>query len=289
MHKIAIYVNLVANTVLLIAKLLVAVLSSSLSVVASLVDGALDFLSTAIVWTTTRLMENKDQSRYPVGRNALEPLGILIFSVIMVTSFVQVGIEGFERLLGRSHSTVALGPVVIGIMTSTIVVKGACWVWCRTVRNSSVQALASDAVTDVIFNFFSILFPLVGTYADVWWLDPLGAIVLSGYVIVSWSRICKTNIQNLTGATASMDDLNTLLYLTMRFAKSINQITYIAAYHAGDKLNVEVDLILDPSLELKDSHDLGESLQYVIESLPIVDRAFVHLDYDSSNPPGHLW
>lgn len=66
----------------------------------------------------------------------------------MVTSFVQVGIEGFERLLGRSHSTVALGPVVIGIMTSTIVVKGACWVWCRTVRNSSVQALASDAVTD---------------------------------------------------------------------------------------------------------------------------------------------
>jgi len=48
----AIYLNFAANTILLILKIVVVLLSSSLSVLASLVDGALDFLSTFIVWTS---------------------------------------------------------------------------------------------------------------------------------------------------------------------------------------------------------------------------------------------
>lgn len=41
-------------------------------------------------------------------------------------------------------------------------------------------------------------------------------------------------------------------------------------------------------MTLRDSHDLGESLQYVLESVPNVDRAFVHLDYKGWNLPTHM-
>ena len=74
----------------------------------------------------------------------------------------------------------------------------------------------------------------------------------------------------------------------MRFAKTIKQIQGLQAYHAGDKLNVEVDIILDEGTKLRDSHDLGESLQYVLESVPMVDRAFVHMDYRYDNLPTHM-
>jgi hypothetical protein len=53
----------------------------------------------------------------------------------------------------------------------------------------------------------------------------------------------------------------------MRFAKTIKQIQGINAYHAGDKLNVEVDIVVDETMALRDSHDLGESLQYVLGEL----------------------
>ena len=78
---VAIYVNLAANILLLAGKTVVIVLTSSLSVLASLVDAALDFLSTAIVWTTTKLISRQDQYAYPVGRRRLEPIGVLVFSV----------------------------------------------------------------------------------------------------------------------------------------------------------------------------------------------------------------
>ncbi|KAJ9605058.1 hypothetical protein H2200_010448 [Cladophialophora chaetospira] len=285
---VAIYINLAANIILLAGKIVVIVLTSSLSVLASLVDAALDFLSTAIVWTTTRIISRQDQYAYPIGRRRLEPVGVLVFSVIMITSFFQVALQCLNRLLSPDHSVVELGLPAIVIMLTTVGIKGFCWFWCRLVKNSSVQALAQDAATDVVFNIFSIIFPLVGFYFKIWWLDALGGLLLSLYVIFNWSTTSVEHVRNLCGVSATADQRNVLLYLAMRFAKPIRHIQGLQAYHTGDKLNVEVDIVLDENMSLRDSHDLGESLQYVLESVPTVDRAFVHADYADWNLPSHM-
>ncbi len=158
--QVAIYLNLAANTILLIGKVVVMLLTSSLSVLASLVDAALDFLSTGIVWTTTRLIARHDSYTYPVGRRRLEPIGVLVFSVIMVTSFFQVALQCFNRLTSSDRDVLELTLPAIIIMASTVFIKALLWLWCRLIKNSSVQALAQDAMTDVIFNIFSIIFPL---------------------------------------------------------------------------------------------------------------------------------
>jgi len=287
---VAIYLNLAANTILLILKIIVTVLTDSLSVLASLVDAALDFLSTAIVWTTTTIISRSDTDiqNFPVGRRRLEPIGVLVFSVIMITSFFQVALQAIQALMSPKHEVVALTIPAVAIMSSTVIIKLFCYFWCRLIRNSSVQALAQDALTDVVFNTFSIIFPLAGYFAHIWWLDPLGGLLLSLYVIVAWSLTTRIHILNLTGRAASADERNILLYLTMRFAHTIKHIQGLTAYHAGDKLNVEVDIVLDSEMSLQDSHDLGESLQYVLESVPGVERAFVHADYKMVNLPSHM-
>lgn len=139
----AIWLNLIANAVLLAGKLVVVISVPSMSVLASLVDAVLDFLSTAIVWTTTRLISSsqQDQHSYPVGRRRLEPVGVLVFSIIMITCFCQVALECIQRLAGPDHAVLELGISALAIMVGTIVIKGAAWVWCRLVKNSSVRAL----------------------------------------------------------------------------------------------------------------------------------------------------
>lgn len=132
---VAIYINLAANIFLLAAKLAVIVMTSSLSVLASLVDAALDFLSTAIVWLTTRIISQQDQYAYPIGRRRLEPVGVLVFSIIMITSFFQVLLSCFNRLLSDDHTVVELGVPAIAIMLSTVVIKGFAGsgvVWSKT-------------------------------------------------------------------------------------------------------------------------------------------------------------
>lgn len=158
--NLAIRINFAANVILLGSKVAIMALTSSMSVLAGLVDGVLDFLSTVIIWITTTLIRRQDRNRYPISRRRLEPLSVLVFSVIMVTSFFQVALSSINRLTSDDHELVELSLPSVVLMAATVVIKLLCWLWCRLIPSPSVQVLAQDAMTDVVFNTFSIIFPL---------------------------------------------------------------------------------------------------------------------------------
>lgn len=107
----AITINFIANVVLLFGKIIVTFRTNSLSIVASLLDSVLDFLSTLIVWASNQMTQIRDKTKYPVGRSRLEPLGILVFSVLMIVSFFQIAIQGVQQLLAGSDAHGVLRPL----------------------------------------------------------------------------------------------------------------------------------------------------------------------------------
>lgn len=286
----AININVVANILLLAGKTFAVFTTGSLSLVASLVDSALDLLCTLIVWSTSRLVLWRLQAmqrRFPVGRRRLEPLGILVFSIIMVISFLQILQESFSRLLPPHAEAEVLSWTAIASLLATIVLKGAIGLGCRSIKSSQVQALVQDCKTDVIFNTLSLLFPFIGYRANVWWLDPAGAGLLSIFIIYDWGHTCFENVVRLSGEAADDHTLKKLIYLAYRFAPVVAGFKNVTAYHAGDGVWVEFDVLLDEKTPLNRSHDIAETLQYCAEGLGEVDRAFVTTDYAASGPLGH--
>ncbi|PHH85637.1 hypothetical protein CDD83_139 [Cordyceps sp. RAO-2017] len=264
--------------------------TGSLSLVASLVDSALDLLCTLIVWTTTRLVLwrlGALRKRFPVGRRRLEPLGILVFSVIMIISFLQILQESVSRLMPGHGQAEPLSLGAVLALAATIVVKGAIGLACRPVRTAQVQALVQDCKTDVIFNSLSLLFPLVGYRADVWWLDPAGAGLLSLFIVYDWGRTSFENVVRLSGEAADERTVRKLTYMAYRFSPVVEGFKSITAYHAGDGVWAEFDILLDENTRLNRSHDIAETLQYCAEGLAGIDRAFVTTDYAAVGPTGH--
>lgn len=283
----AIRVNLFFNIILLFGKSIVVYMTMSMSVLASLVDSVLDLLSTLIIMVSNKYAIAQS-SKFPIGRKRLEPIGILVFSVIIVLSFFQVAEESLSQLLHQNHDDIVnLNSTSIGIMIFTIAVKLIAYLWCISIKNSSVQALAEDAKTDIVFNFFSIIFPFIGHFLRIWWIDAFGALVLCIYVIYQWIFLAFEHINKLTGSHADKEDYQQILYLTVRFADTIKKITNFKAYHVGDFLFVEIDIVFANDIDFKDSHDIAEALQYAIETLPYVERCFVHIDYREGNFLGH--
>ncbi|KAF7297121.1 Cation diffusion facilitator [Mycena indigotica] len=288
--KIALNVNIAVNILLLGTKGFAVLLSSSVSLLASFVDSALDFLSTLIIWGAALASNKKDDSTrfvYPTGKKRFEPLGVLIFSVCMIASFSQVLVESLRKLFvtGDDHlGTVSLFGKIT--MIATIVIKSVIWIWCAKFQSSSIQALAQDAKNDVFFNTFSLIIPWVGELLSIKQLDPLGGAFLSIYIIVEWIRTLLENFTKLSGKIASNEHHARVLYLVSKF-NPVQEISYLEVYHVGDELIVEVDIILPSSTSLPYAHDVGETIQASIEALELVSRAYVHLDYSSDNPAQH--
>ncbi|KAF9415173.1 hypothetical protein BGZ94_000160 [Podila epigama] len=288
--QLAINVSFLANVFLVILKIWTVLLSDSLAVLASMIDSLMDLLSGAIIWYSARLRRSTtDGDRYPVGKARMEPLGIIVFASVMVTSFSQVMLQAVERLVsGSDEIVVDLGLIIMILLGLNILIKTLLWLWCRTMTDSaSVQALAQDHLNDVVFNVFSTLFPLAGQYLDFWWLDATGAIILSIYIITEWVGTCLHNIRRLTGQAASSADIQQLTYMAYRFSNTIQAIDTVRAYSVGEGLFVEIDIVLPPDTPLSQAHDLGESLQGALERLDNVERAFVHIDYNAIHAIEH--
>lgn len=286
--KIALNVNIVVNILLLGSKGAAVALSNSISLLASFVDSALDFLSTLIIWGADFAAKREDHgTKYPTGKKRFEPLGVLIFSVCMIASFSQVLVESVKKLFGEE--TGEIGTVSLfgkATMVATILVKTVIWIWCAKFQSTSIQALAQDAKNDVFFNVFSLIIPWVGEILSIRQLDPLGGALLSVYIIVEWIQTLLENFGKLSGRIASSDHHFRILYLISRF-EPVLEVSYLEVYHVGDELIVEVDVILPSDTSLPFAHDVGETIQTTLEALDLVSRAYVHLDYNSANPAQH--
>ncbi|KAF9164256.1 hypothetical protein DFQ26_001637 [Actinomortierella ambigua] len=290
MIELAIQISMVANIVLVLSKIWTVVMSASLAVLASMIDSLMDLLSGCIVWYSVRMRKDaKDGHKYPVGKARMEPLGVIVFGSIMMTSFAQVLLQSIERLLaGEEDHPVELDPITLVLLAANILIKLALWLWCRNIKNSSsVQALAQDHYIDVIFNVFSTFFPVAGKFLNLWWLDAAGAIALCIFIIYKWAETCLDNIRRLTGHVATVKDAQQLTYMAYRFSDLIEAVDTVRSYYVGDGLFVEVDIVMARDSPLPLAHDIGESLQEALECLDIVERAFVHIDIDVDHEIEH--
>lgn len=117
------------------------------------------------------------------------------------------------------------------------------------------------------------------------YLDPIGAILISIYIMVNWWKTGYGQIKLLTGYTAKPMFLSKLTWICLNHDNNVKQIDTVRAFYFGNNFLVEVDIVLPEEMSLKQAHDIGESLQQKLERLPEVERAFVHLDYECTHDP----
>jgi len=73
------------------------------------------------------------------------------------------------------------------------------------------------------------------------------------------------------------------MYMAYRFSPLVEGFKSLKCYHAGDGVCVEIDVLMKEETPLRKCHDIAETLQYCLEGLNEVDRAFVTMDCEYSD------
>ena len=281
--KFAIKISLLCNVLLLIAKAVASYLSGSMSIISSVVDSAVDLASGVIIWYTNRSIKGTNFYDYPQGKARLEPLGIVVLSVVMTVASVQLIITSVTKIAeGTARADISITTIII--ISATILVKIILFLYCRTKKTPSTAVLSQDHRNDVLSNAVALGFGYLGY--KVWKnADPIGAILISLYIAFGWWRTGREQIQALTGHTAQPALLQKLLWICLHHDRRVQYIDTLRAYHFGYNLLVEVHIVLPQNMTLQEAHDIGEPLQQKLEKFPKVERAFVHIDYEFEHHP----
>eukprot|EP00002_Diphylleia_rotans_P014071 TRINITY_DN2737_c0_g1_i1.p1 TRINITY_DN2737_c0_g1~~TRINITY_DN2737_c0_g1_i1.p1 ORF type:complete len:496 (-),score=135.35 TRINITY_DN2737_c0_g1_i1:366-1853(-) len=286
--RIAASLSLLCNVGLFILKLIIAITSGSLAVIASTLDSLLDLVSGFVLWYSSKKADGKDAASfylYPVGMSRAEPAGVLVFCAVMGMVSLQVIIEGISRLLAAKDD-LAFSLTDVFLMLVVVITKLLLHLYCRVIKSPSAQALAQDHRNDIITNTLGLIFAYFGANYQ-WWLDPLGAMLFSSFILWTWVNTGRETIELVVGKTATPDFLQQLTYVCFNHHPKVMKIDTVRAFHFGTNFLVEVDIVLPAEMPLRETHDIGESLQMKLEKIPSVERAFVHIDYEWQHKREH--
>ncbi|TEB38731.1 hypothetical protein FA13DRAFT_1769908 [Coprinellus micaceus] len=304
--KIAVYASLYANFVLCNIQLYAAISSASLSLLATAVDAVFDIGANVLLFWLHRKVVQLDTNEWPVGGARLETIGNVIYGFLMATVNLVVVVESITIIVQKENGELGKFhlPSIIAVAVA-LAVKFFLFMYSFSIRkhSSQVQVLWEDHRNDLYINSFGILMSCGGSKLR-WWLDPVGALIIAMGIIISWTRTIRTEFGYLAGKSAPHDFLQLIIYKVATFHEDITKVDTVRAYHSGPvsadspsivraldtvvcsrNYFVEVDIVMDGNTPLWKAHDLSQQLQDKIEVLPNVERAFVHVDYETSHYP----
>jgi cation diffusion facilitator family transporter len=303
LRRIALELSLWINVFVTVTKLVAYIRTSSLSVLAALVDSVLDIVSQLVLnYTEKHSSLQRSSAFYPAGASRLEPVGVLTCAALMGMASFEVVKESIERLASGMSSFLDVSMSSFWSLVGIILLKLGLLYLCQrasglklgTSRQSvqqtdpTLEALAQDHWNDALSNGVAAIALLIALRnPHLWWVDPLGAIMISLYIIHSWYSTGKEQVEQLTGKAAPTEFLEELQEIANSFDERMI-VDVCRAYHFGPKFLVEIEVVLPKDTLLFESHDLGMELQYEIESREEVERCFVHIDYESRPYDEHV-
>ena len=189
--RIAIYGSLAANLLLAGLQLYGAVSSGSLALFAAMVDSIFDPVSNLIMLYCHRSAKKHDERKWPSGKARLTTVGNLCFCAIMSCASAILIVESIRDIVehladadAADRSTLHVASIIAVSVAFTT--KFVLMLYCYGLKksNSQVSMLFEDHRNDLLVNGSAIAFSVLATkVAHGWFLDPMGAILLSLVII----------------------------------------------------------------------------------------------------------
>ena len=291
-YQIAVRGSFAANLLLAVLQTYAAISAgSSLSLFTTMADAIFDPLSNITLMICHRAIRHVDPRRFPSGKARIETAGNIVFCFLMTSvSFIIIVLSLLELKSGDTSPTKPLHiPSIIAVAIAAVT-KLALFAYCWALRNSysQIRILWEDHRNDLFINGFGLLTSIGGSKLK-WYIDPIGAILLSVLISYLWLSTAYSEFQLLIGVTADTNMQQWITYISMTHSPDILAIDTVRAYHSGPRIIVEVDIVMDEARSLRETHDVAEALQVKLESLPHVERAYVHIDFETSHKPEHFW
>uniref|UniRef100_K3WTQ7 Uncharacterized protein n=1 Tax=Globisporangium ultimum (strain ATCC 200006 / CBS 805.95 / DAOM BR144) TaxID=431595 RepID=K3WTQ7_GLOUD len=289
--------SLITNICIVLVMTSVAIASHSLALLSALVENMVDLFVQGLLWYAgTRSGKKQDYAKYPAGTSRFEPVAIIVAASIMVLVSVVFIQEGVTKLVdGFAHGqpeAPKLSAAAVVIVTLAVLVKIGLIFYSRWVLkftfSASVEAIQDDNRNDTISNAFAIIAYIISSVDEgLWYVDPAGAILIFLFIMFAWGKMGKEQVAQLVGVCASEEFMTEVKELCASHHPSMS-LDIMRAYHFGSKYLVELEVVVPADMTVKMAHDIALQLQFKVENLEDVERAFVHVDYKSRDYDEHV-
>ena len=267
-------VGIVANTVLFISKIVIGLLSGSVSIIADAINNLSDSVSSILTFAGYYMSNKPADKEHPFGHERFEYISGFVISFIMLILSFEIILSSIESI--KIHEFTKLNTVGLFVLVFSIVVKGMMYLYYRKqgkrINSEVLMANAQDSLNDVLITGSILFSNLLGLKIDGY----LG-LLIAAIIIISALKMLSEFISELLGERPDQNLIDGIVAI-LKESKSIYGF-HDLMIHAYGKNNVYsvVHVEVDERLSLIDAHDIIHEIEEAIfdKTGIIMD---VHLD-----------
>ena len=193
-------VGIALNILLFAGKLFAGRLSGSIAVTADAFNNLSDAGSSAVTLLGFRLAGKKPDTDHPFGHGRIEYISGLLVAGLILLMGVELAKSSFDKIL--HPEPVAFSALAAAIMAASVCVKLYMWLYNRAVgrkiKSVSMEATATDSLSDTIATFAVLLAMLVGKWTELA-VDGYVGLVVALFILFSAYKAAKETLSPLLG------------------------------------------------------------------------------------------
>lgn len=265
-------VGLIVNLVLAAGKLVAGLVGRSGAMIADAVHSISDLITDVVVLVFAKLSAKPQDATHPFGYGKYETLATVIISLFL--GFVGAGIlwDSARAILRAVQGELLPRPGLIALIAAVVSIVVKELLYRYTVRegqrldSSSVVANAwhhrSDALTSVatLIGIGGAL--LLGPHWSV--LDPLAAVVVSGFIVKAAFSLMKPGIDELLEKSLPEDQI-------AEIASIIGSVPGVIAFHRlrtrriGANIAIDTHVKMDGGISLRNAHEIASEIESLLK------------------------
>lgn len=274
-------IGFLINILLSVIKFLIGYFSSSQAVVADALHSFSDTSSDLVILFGVKYWTAPPDESHPYGHQKIESFVSILIGVILLIVAGMIGYNGLVSLQGRQlpllNAFAVIGPL-ISIVTKEILFRMTVKVGVKT-NSSSLKANAWHHRTDALSSV-PVLIAVVASLIDprLRFLDQIGAIIVSAFIIKVGLEILFTNINDLLDTGMSEEKINALEKIIMTIP-NVRGVHKLRTRKLASYFYIDLHLEVDGQLSVIHGHDISEAVKHsLIQTDPKIVDVMVHLE-----------
>ena len=277
--KVAGYASLIVATFLLCIKFYALWKTSSMAILAGLLDSLLDLAASAINLIAIKWAIAPADDDHRFGHGKAEALAGLAQSTLIATSAILLVLENIGRLVNPVPVTeIDLG---IWVTVITLVVTMALIAFQRYVISATgslaVKADHAHYKNDIYLNIGVFLALIITAYTPYHQADPVIAMIVAVIILWGIKGILKQSFDQIMDKEFSEEKRERIFRLaTMHDA--VGDIHDLRTRMSGGTSFIQFHLELPPETKLFEAHRISDEVEDIIKKEFPLAEIFIHLD-----------
>lgn len=277
------YASLCVASFLLLIKIYALWKTSSMAILAGLLDSLLDIAASfinllAIKWAITPA---DDDHRF--GHGKAEALAGLAQSTLIATSALLLVTENISRLFNPVAVTeidLGVNVTLITLLTTILLIAFQSYV-IRKTNSLAIKADHAHYKNDIYLNLGVLLALLLTAYTPYHQADPVIALIVAVIILWGIKDILIQSLDQIMDKEFSEDKREKIFHLAT-LHESVSDIHDLRTRMSGGNSFIQFHMSLPPETKLFDAHRISEEVEALIKKEFPLAEIFIHID-----PEGH--